>query len=72
MAIEQKAALNAGTVTGASVIADVSHLLTTFPLLSFAAIGAVGGLRLVDVAQQPVRARAPSAPGRGDRHRRVR
>ena len=44
MSIEPKAALNVGTVTGASVFADVSQLLAAFPLLSFAAIGAVGGL----------------------------
>lgn len=42
--LEQKAAVNAvAAVTGASVVTDVSHLLVTFPLISFACIGAVGG-----------------------------
>jgi hypothetical protein len=44
MALEQKAALNAGaTVTGASIITDASHLFATFPLLAFICIGFVGG-----------------------------
>ena len=42
--LEQKAAVSAvTTVTGASVFADISHLLAVFPLISFAAIGMVGG-----------------------------
>ncbi|MEK9809113.1 MAG: hypothetical protein VW362_01600 [Candidatus Nanopelagicales bacterium] len=45
MAIEQKAALNAGaTITGASVITDASQLFVAFPMLGFIAIGVVGGL----------------------------